>query len=294
MNCRRIEKLIPLYVEGDIEGRKADAVLSHLNDCESCSLLTEEYLDSQRALRMHAPPEFDDALFDSVRRAVSGEIERAESHPSFFRFVAANWKPALAAIALFIVFGGLAFYISRNNAESARESVIANEEQKEKTPPPERAIEDENKVEGRNIARNEADNKPKTSGHNKLRRRATAVPDIEVEGIIAFQPEEAMEPDPAMEQTIALEPEEVTEMERESAMIEEVTRPENTLRIEIQTSDPNIRIIWFATKKVDLKEAGEQGSRGAGEPLHSITQSHPITHHASPITNTIQEVICLE
>ena len=50
MNCRRVRRLLPLMVGGDLAERPADRVMSHLDSCGSCSLEQTRYEESRKVL----------------------------------------------------------------------------------------------------------------------------------------------------------------------------------------------------------------------------------------------------
>ncbi|MCA1558383.1 MAG: zf-HC2 domain-containing protein, partial [Acidobacteria bacterium] len=50
MNCTAIEKLLPLYIEDDVNEDEAVNVRSHLSSCERCFQLMEEFRASQERL----------------------------------------------------------------------------------------------------------------------------------------------------------------------------------------------------------------------------------------------------
>src|ERR1044071_3177162 len=99
MNCRRIEEMIPLYVEGDLEVDLAESVSAHLKSCEGCSRLAGGFNASQEGLRSYTPPAFDSAFFDGLRNGVLARIESEKARPSFLQLIATNWRwfPALTA-----------------------------------------------------------------------------------------------------------------------------------------------------------------------------------------------------
>lgn len=250
MNCRRIEKLIPLYVEGDLEERQEQFVSSHLTGCKECRRLEAEYLDSQRALRRHEPPDFDEAFFDSIRRGTLLEIKKAQSRPPFFRIVIENRKPAFAALALLIFLGVIALYVSRQDAGVAppQEMAVGNKERDDDLSP-EKSPENQKEVTPPDVVKDEPADESNRPRRRRTPHRNQAIPEAELRELIAAQPDVMTEPDFITEGLNAFDPDEFTETE--SATLKEITTPENTLRIEIQTSDPNIRIIWFAPKKAD-------------------------------------------
>lgn len=74
MSCRRFEKLIALFVEGDLPDRRVRNVERHLADCAQCRVFAEELKESQagvRALGREAVPQ--DAL-EAVRKSVMGKV----------------------------------------------------------------------------------------------------------------------------------------------------------------------------------------------------------------------------
>ena len=80
MTCSRIEKLLPLYVGGDLPERKARAVAQHLAACPNCRRTADAYAASVEALRdagAQTPPgqdwracwrAVDARLVDNLRR----------------------------------------------------------------------------------------------------------------------------------------------------------------------------------------------------------------------------------
>src|SRR5215216_1883021 len=103
MTCRRIEKLIPLYVEGDLNTELTEQVRSHAKSCANCNGLVAEYKESQRWLRSFEPPHFDDALLDDLKLGVLEKINGEETHASFLNRLAQHWTRRLvfaASVAL--------------------------------------------------------------------------------------------------------------------------------------------------------------------------------------------------
>jgi hypothetical protein len=81
MRCTRVEKFLPLHIAGDLAGRRARRVISHLATCESCRALACEYAASRSLLRHAAtlPPDFDGAFYEELRRSVLDEIKRGRT-----------------------------------------------------------------------------------------------------------------------------------------------------------------------------------------------------------------------
>jgi hypothetical protein len=223
MNCRRIEKLIPLYVEGDLDHDESGAVLAHLNTCESCSALISEYEASQSWLRSNMLPDFDDAMLDDFKRGVMREIDEARARPSFFNFSARPLMPgrAFAAVAaLLIIFAAFALYIylGRSTAVS-NDRMVAQETAEPEKPVVGKDPEQEYIAQPRHEKRivSKATGRSRRGERPKLDRVNTHGTDNAVA----------------------------------QKTVDVPTETEETMRIEIQTGDPNIRIIWFSPKESD-------------------------------------------
>src|ERR1044072_7409839 len=131
MNCRRIEELIPLYVECDLESGEAGRVSAHVETCESCGALVAEYESSQAWLRLNTLPDFDEAKLDDMKRGVMRGVDEARERPWFFVFFARSLMPgrAFAAVAaLLIIFAAFALYVYWGKSSAvSNESNLAND-----------------------------------------------------------------------------------------------------------------------------------------------------------------------
>ncbi|HYP28056.1 MAG TPA: zf-HC2 domain-containing protein [Blastocatellia bacterium] len=240
MNCRRIQSLIPLYVEGDLKAGKARQVRSHLEECSGCARVSSEYQDSQQWLRSYTPPDFESDFFDGLRSGVlreieAGEIEASRPRRSWFhtfgpRFALNSTSLALASLVVFAALVGLALY--------AYPSMGSDE-----VPP--------------SYLRGDA-GAPLVPG---LDARAPSEIDWRLPDPKPRPPrpapksEAARDSGPAREGRIAL----ATPGESPSAPPSPVAvggEPlRKVLRIELQTGDPNIRIIWFAPSEPNAEDS---------------------------------------
>jgi hypothetical protein len=231
MNCRRIEKLIPLYVEGDLESHEAGTVLAHLKTCESCGALVTEYEASQTWLRSHALPDFDDAMLDDLKRGVMREIDEAKERPAFFGFFAGYWTPGhvfQAIAALLIIVAAVAFYVYLGKL-----SGISNNDK----------IATEKSVPGESPAPKDVKQAPGADPAvipPRVRRHVSKAPG---RSMIGRKPDIERMIVPRMDKTFAQGP--MPESQDVSDKTEEM------MRMEIQTDDPNVRIIWFSPKEAD-------------------------------------------
>jgi hypothetical protein len=247
MDCSRIEELIPLYVEGDLAPEHQSSMSSHLKGCGRCAGLAREYTESQRWLRSAAPPEFDEAFFGGLRASVLAEIESRGARPSWLQLLAARWslRPAFAAAAVLVLLGLVAFYLLTGRGRDARDQYPpdkliqvppgsgpespATGEPKDRV---ERAGVEEERSSGDAMAPGKQATPPK-------RDRAVAR-----HKLFAGRRSVAKRPAPV--------PARVVEDEGGLATLNGVIGAA-AVRIEIQTSDPNVRIIWFATKESETQ-----------------------------------------
>ncbi len=232
MNCRRIEESIPLYVEGDLAAGKARTVAAHLVDCQRCAGVASEYRASQQMLKGYAPPDFSPVFFDELRAGVLREIDKQRRQPGFIEMLAArlNWNLALAAAMLVLLFAATVSYLYLSRGAAIPQQQVA-------TGQPDSEAEEPH---GNGKVANHNESPPEPAPRKaRVRRRAN-------------------KPRPVRRETLPV----VADVERRTG-----PKDEEKLRIEIQTSDPNVRIIWFSSK--------------SDQPLSSVPQ-----------TETTQEASC--
>jgi hypothetical protein len=229
MNCRRIEKLIPLYVEGDIGEHDASPLQSHLQSCAACRALVAEYEASQAWLRA-AEPDFDAAFVDTIRAGVMRELAASEAAPPFVerlrRWLAPRRLAAVTA-ALVVILMALLIYSGRSRVhhrddQIARQPVSPVEKQNEGlNPAPEAKLKAGDQPK-RHLSRRLGSALAKDSPRN-VRRARTPQNNLVAQQPLHLKPAVPVDDRPA-------------------------TKGAERLRIDIQTADPNIRIIWFAPK----------------------------------------------
>jgi hypothetical protein len=229
MDCRRIEELIPLYVGGDVGRRVSGEVQSHLKTCDGCAELAAEY-EASRNWLSGAPPEFDEALLADVKRGVLRELENAKPQAGLFELVSETivqtlLRPAVAAGVLLVVLGALTFWLYAERQGSK---------------PPTQAVVPEDKVAPERVSRDphvNAKEQPRRVAVNHHRRAFDASSNRRQRSI-----------DVTAQQAITKIAEATTEAQSPAAL---AVDSGGMLRIEIQTVDPNIRIIWFAPREIE-------------------------------------------
>jgi hypothetical protein len=238
MNCTRAEKLLPLHAAGDLAGRSERAVSAHLIACDECRGLAAEFERSRSWLGGAAAefgPEFEEEFFADLRSAVRREVAREgrQSEPRSAFALLPGWKPLVAALLRLLV-GSLLTYRSfdRRRPSGAQDKQFVRDwvgKPGKPTSPDEVATRPNHPRPTR----------PQT-GHKRARAARPPEPERGVDGLSAraTRPEPAAAPD-----------------EGERAAPPDSAELPETLRIELQTADPNIRIIWFVPKETTASAA---------------------------------------
>jgi hypothetical protein len=235
LDCKRVEEWMPLYVEGDLDDPQASQVRAHTQTCEACGRLMADYESSQAWLRAEATPVFDDAFVDTVRAGVMREITAMRTRRPFgerLRDWIAPRRFALVTATLMLIFIALALfmYLSRPRVNHQNELTAG---QKTAPPVPERN-ESETAVVPDNVNSQPKRQTSPRRGPSLAKRAQRNSRRIEATHDNAL----------AQAQTVA-PPVAPIDLGNTAAASEE------RLRIEIQTADPNIRIIWFAPKPTE-------------------------------------------
>ncbi len=234
MKCEQIEELIPLYVGGDLEPSEADDLRHHLTDCAQCRRLHEDFQASQTWLTTFAVPEFDEASLATLRASVLNEIERQEKRGSWLDWLLPKWNPRLVlavSTAALVAVTALSVTVYRIQIASPKlgddqVSVVTGGYPLQITPGNQQVS-------------------TATIKEHRIRRSKPSEP--------ALLPEEAFNNGGL---SFPLEPPvivpEQTESETAPPAEPEDKEPKEMLRIELQTADPNIRIIWLTPKADSL------------------------------------------
>ena len=249
MNCRRIEEMIPLYVEGDLEADRAEVVSDHLKSCAACRRIAGGFDESQEWLRSYTPPAFDSTFFDGLRNGVLAQIDEEKARPSFFQLIAAHWRwdAALAAALLLVILSGLAFYTYQRGLVTTPELIVRVPSKPPEAPASPKTTEP-------------TDAAPQQIAGSASQRRQRTLREAVAEAVVPAQPESmiGLPPDLGIPLSTDSDIESTSISQGDPGQVEtqasvNVSPPmnESMTRIEIQTSDPAIRIIWFAPNNVD-------------------------------------------
>jgi len=241
MRCTHAEKLIPLFAGDDLPAREANALRRHLESCANCRRLAAEFEESRDWFRRFSAPQFDDAVLNDMRDSVLRNIGRIENHERWLQWIVPGWNLRFAAsMAVLLLTVLISTYIWRGRwpriAPDKGYVVKTNPagDQKDSTDGPKR---------------NDEEFKVNPSPIPAQRPPLKSIPRINVNpGVKPIQlPDLTIANAPIVPPPINIgsvfEPPPGADM----AMDDAIFNREMT-RIEFQTADPNIRIIWLAPK----------------------------------------------
>jgi hypothetical protein len=238
MNCKLVQELLPLHVGRDLEEKRALLVTAHLQSCAECAGSADEYLETRQLLHQFAPPPFSEAVYAGIRQRVLREIEREATTPGLSRLLESLFRPRLrwaVATVLLLAFSVFAFYFIANRANDRRQvadsggtvagPTLPSSKESEGLPPAS-TVENRGPVQGlASVTRQPQRRKWSAAAPD----RSATVKSADTRSITAEAP-----------------PERTNLAEPDAAPARDPAASEKTLRVEMQTRDPNIRIIWFS------------------------------------------------
>jgi hypothetical protein len=250
MNCRKAEQLIPLFVETDLDAAEMQQVTAHVETCPSCRGLVAEFQASQTFLRAVALPAFDEAMLTEMRSVVMQSVGQPATRPAFVEWLQPiwTWKFAVAAAVILLVAG---VAISRYGAktidnqvagkpkEAKSASAAVGEKIEAKLPPA--AQQPQPRMGRKKIPQGGVSASERNPG-NDATKQPSPVRATDVDNQIAAAPI-APSANIIRADSFTLPPANVTTNVEKSAPEPEM------LRMEFQTADPNIRIIWLTPKE---------------------------------------------
>ncbi len=261
MNCKKAAQLIPLFIEADLDAAEMQYVTEHLKDCNSCRYIVQEFQASQSLLHSVTLPEFDENTFVQMRNSVLNEI----ACPKISELITPvwNWKAAItAAFAMIILTSGVVIYwhnatenivVQTSGTGDKKHEFSAVASSKDLVKPSSVSSKVLKPRRGRkNIAQGEVSaserNPGKISTNHSSPERAIAIDNeiITAKSVAPFGVNDLSANIPSFMPPPAPQAENVAAQLPEPEM----------LRIEIQTADPNIKIIWLAPKDANPSRPG--------------------------------------
>lgn len=235
MDCTRVEELLALFSGSDLDARQTEAVRNHLAVCPACHTQADELAASRAWLQAAPSPQFDEAFYADLRQSVLRELPAVKEEGGQFAWLAGwlpqwRWQPvlALAATGLLLVVGWAVYRKSSGqpNIKRAPEIMVIN---------PAATALPEQKYDLTGHSPNVtphglgSSNRTLSSVRRGVKRRPLPPRDAVLDEPKAALLAQTNTPDVG------------------TSLIVPTPEPEMT-RIEFQTADPNIRIIWFAPK----------------------------------------------
>jgi hypothetical protein len=227
MNCSSIQEWLPLYVSRDLEEGRRRSVAAHLDHCAECAAVATEYETTRQMLGEFVAPAFDDSVYSDIRQHVLREIEskaHENSHRPLAQMFLDLFRPRLTwavAAALVLAIGLGAYYFVANRESSGRNP--AGPLVRLPAPPP--TANPDKTPDTVNVKNQPTPQRPVTKRPAQSANRAV---------LLARNNRRQ----PAIFSEAAVE-------SNKLAAPSTVQSSEKVFRLEMQTKDPNIRIIWL-------------------------------------------------
>lgn len=239
MNCQQIQDLLPLYIGSELEENRARLVAAHMQNCETCSGTAREYREARQLLQTFVPPAFTENFYAEMRRSVWQDIEKKPAGPAVFSIVADLFRPRLAwavVTAVLIAVSVMGIYVISRRA-GAPQPVVSDQPPANTTPNEQHPTSSPNNKSSASSLASSGTDVPQPYRQHKRKT-------------ISDRPNVAALP------TVATVSSATTSAPANREVSDASRAP---LRVEIQTKNPNIRIIWFAprdTKQVSPNSKG--------------------------------------
>ena len=244
MKCKQAEDLLPVYVGRELEEKR---VTEHLQTCVACARIADEYRESIQLTEQFSTPVFSEAVYAGIRQRVLREIETEAMAPAWSQTIASLFRPRLRwaiASVLLIAVSLFAVYFIVNRP---------NDEQQLAVKPPAKTqprTEERSNSEPQGGKRVDLPPSLKTGSkeqqlanvHQSQRKRSRNTL-VDRMNTVGAKSQDAV----STTNSVSPEPNKLSEPMvfplRDSAALGK------TLRVEIQTKNPNIRIIWFTQQE---------------------------------------------
>lgn len=258
MNCRNVEPLLSLYVGRDLQEKHFRLVAAHLQSCTKCTLAADEYTGASQLLQGYEPPLFSDEIYAGIREQVLNKIER-ESHAPvrpgifsqlYFALVQPRMKWVTAALLL-LAISVPALYLSRNpfrQLPNDQQVAVRTREPNQADSRSDIRSENSNASAGSSSFSNKGQVRMATT-RGPITRRREANPRV-----VATNGSRELGKTTKVDSSTN---------DRVVQRVVGVSQPSSApapLRVEMQTTDRNIRIIWLSGQRPSA--GGRDGSKG--------------------------------
>jgi hypothetical protein len=209
MKCTHTKRLLPLYIGGDLPIQQADSVRAHLFACQHCNDLADGHSESAGWLISEGRLDFDERFFEELRDSVwrSVAAEQKASSVSSRRY---SWLLLFASAAAIALLAAVPLLHNRKGAPAMARVEVDKDAEPGRTSVAVAGI-------------SNASQHAKRSGSRRAVRHSEVTTALQA---IRSEPRESVESPQARDEGAA-------------------SSTNTVRRIEIQTADPNIRIIWL-------------------------------------------------
>jgi hypothetical protein len=245
MNCKDVQELLPLHVGGDLAAKKAQSLTGHLEDCSACAASAAEYRESFQLTKNFEPPVFSSEFYDGIRQSVLSEVARdsVAAKPWFlagFLPLTFRFRPEWAVAAVLVIAVLAVYFVGiryKSSLETVKAPTLGHPTDIAPTKPPE--------VAGPIVTPNPLDKERPQVVNNKNPIR---------------KPRQSKVTRTVKDPTYI--PQRIDSPQQSVAASAPATKDsEKPLRVEMQTNDKNIRIIWFTYQNAKHDSPGK-GSKG--------------------------------
>jgi Putative zinc-finger len=241
MNCTDFEQQIALYVGGDLSEKELIKVEKHLAICAHCTGFMVELQESQLSLAKFGQIDIPEVVFTNLRASVLAEIAVKNEKVTWWKQIvnfSYGWRYALVTSFVAIIIALPAYFLLLSSTSGTQQNVksIIEDVNKEKTTLPtnntkEQFINDLTKVENQVTKISNSQSKRDV----KYSYRINKISKINREINSVNNNQEIV-------QTTNLDNNTLSDLAV-------TTTTETQVKMEIQTSNPNIRIIWLVNKE---------------------------------------------
>ena len=245
MNCKHVQELLPLYVGRDLEEKRAQMVMAHVQSCVACTGSADEYRETHQLIKQFAPPPVSDAVYAGIRQRVLREIEQEAMAPGLSRLLDSLFRPrlrwAVATALVLAVFVSTFYFIAKRKPNLVNDQPQVAGSDRTLAGRASTSIKESEGVPPASIVKNKGPAKRLAGGVHQSPRKspATAAGADQTRSVALHTPDT-----PSMTGETLPTGNNLTEPDALPAR--DSANSGKTLRMEMQTKDPNIRIIWFA------------------------------------------------
>ena len=130
MKCRKVQKLLPGYLEGVLSADELKRVENHIHNCDACRKeyqIFEETIRLASGLEVEYPlPDVWEAFIPMLHVRIMREMEKESRHRKFFLQFPRLKLVGIASAALILVFSALVGYRMLNH--TAQPEIVASPE----------------------------------------------------------------------------------------------------------------------------------------------------------------------